>query len=450
MPIAAIPRYLGDHFEEASPALRFGMLLPFWTAREDQEKYIQERAAGKSREAGDYKESLQQGMDVAIAQWTAQKKLPGLWRKTTAFSPAAWKKIRALNASDIERMKALAQRQEILAQTRRDILRFDGISSAPFTTGLGNEHPLENGFAFLNPYGLPYLPGSGIKGVLRQSVRELARGEWGDTQGWSDEKVYTITVGKETVQLSIIDALFGLESGDGDTLHVRGALSFWDVIPQIRGHELLVEIMTPHQSHYYQQSSDRRAGESMSPHDSGLPNPITFLTVPPRSDFTFWMDCDTTRLQAIAPDLVQNGCWREVMQTALAHAFEWLGFGAKTAVGYGAMNRNVEMETRLAQKRQDAEKAALRAQMTPARQSIESFVEYMQARHTALLGKPTKIGAEYNSAKDLAETARNDASWTPEEKRDAAAAISEWLPKVVQVDIKEQRKKLKLSQIAPD
>ena len=35
-------------------------------------------------------------------------------------------------------------------------------------------------------------------------------------------------------------------------LHVRSALEFWDVIPQIAGDKLAVEIMTPHHSHYYQ------------------------------------------------------------------------------------------------------------------------------------------------------------------------------------------------------
>lgn len=30
MPIAAVPKYLGRNFKNASPALRFGMLLPLW------------------------------------------------------------------------------------------------------------------------------------------------------------------------------------------------------------------------------------------------------------------------------------------------------------------------------------------------------------------------------------------------------------------------------------
>ena len=277
MPIAAVPSYLGKDFKDASPGLRFGMFLPFWTDHSDQEKYVRDRARKGSTEAGSYRALLEQGVDTAIGQLADEKNFPKLWRKTSTFGSDAWKKIRTLTESDVQRMKALAQRQELLAQTCRDILRFDGVSIAPFTTGLGNEHPLENGFAFLNPYGLPYLPGSGIKGVLRQSARELSSGQWGDAQGWSRAQTYFLEAEKDQIALSSIDALFGLESSDGNTLHVRGALSFWDAVPQISGHELLVEIMTPHQSHYYQQKNDSKSGDIVSPHDSGQPNPITFF-----------------------------------------------------------------------------------------------------------------------------------------------------------------------------
>jgi CRISPR-associated protein Cmr6 len=240
-------------------------------------------------------------------------------------------------------MKALFDRQSALAETALNLLRLDAIAAAPFTTGLGNEHPLENGFAFLNPYGLPYLPGSGVKGVLRQAARELASGEWGERHGWSDERTYMLQVGKDRIPLSVIDVLFGLESGDGDTEHVRGALSFWDVIPQVAGDSLMVEIMTPHQSHYYQQ---KPAAGSTSPHDSGAPNPISFLTVPPGSAFTFHVVCNAAHLARLtqdrhdrAPDLLAEGDthWQILLKHAFLHAFDWLGFGAKTAVGYGAM-----------------------------------------------------------------------------------------------------------------
>ena len=85
-------------------------------------------------------------------------------------------------------------RQEALATPHQDggaLMTFEAQAIAPFTTGLGNEHPLENGFAFLSPYGVPYLPGSGVKGVLRQAARELVSGKWGEIAGWSAERSFT-------------------------------------------------------------------------------------------------------------------------------------------------------------------------------------------------------------------------------------------------------------------
>jgi CRISPR-associated protein Cmr6 len=355
MPIAAVPAYLGKDFKDASPALRFGMYLPIWTDRHDQERDVHDRAAKKSREGDEVRELLNQGMDHAInvLRDRRSRPLPGLWEKNDFGAKDAWRKVIALSRDDQECMDGLLKRQMALAATDPSphLLRLSTTAVAPFTTGLGNEHPLENGFAFLNPYGLPYLPGSGVKGVLRQAAKELASGEWGDGQGWSEQPRYRINVGTANepgwLELLMIDVLFGRETASGDKDHVRGALSFWDVIPQIEGDHLMVEIMTPHQSHYYQKDSKKGAGSS-TPHDSGQPNPISFLTLPPGSQFTFHIVCDVAhldRLTAIkgsgAPDLLAQGKthWKTLLDAAFQHAFTWLGFGAKTAVGYGAMER---------------------------------------------------------------------------------------------------------------
>jgi CRISPR-associated protein Cmr6 len=256
MSIAAVPTYLGNDFKDASPGMRFGMYLTLWEG----------------------------------AAWskTKDKPLDGAKR---------------LGDNDKKTMQALIARQERCFDAvalSENTLRLEAQSIAPFTTGLGNEHPLENGFAFLNPYGLPYLPGSGVKDVLRQAARELASGDWGDRHGWIKEKRYVLMEGKgekqrpildknkQPVMLSMADALFGLETDNGDTQHTRGALTFWDVIPQIKGDGLMVEIMTPHQKHYYQ--------DGQSPHDSGQPTPISFLTVPPGSGFAFHVQCDLEHL----------------------------------------------------------------------------------------------------------------------------------------------------------
>lgn len=320
MSIAAVPRYLGRDFKSASPGMRFGMYLQAW---EHDWQRVRKTADGMSN-------------------------------------------ITHLNASDQAATQAMLARQRMLADRAGDAhFMIEAQSIAPFSTGLGNEHPLENGFAFLHPHGLPYLAGSGVKGVLRQAARELCAGSWGDGHGWNDEPRYSIGDNR----FSMMDALFGAESADADSFHLRGALSFWDVIPQMD--KLAIDIMTPHQSHYLQGSE--------VPHDSGAPVPIPFLVIPPETSFVFNMVCDNHRLQRIAPGLEQD--WRKLVESALMHAFDWLGFGAKTAVGYGAMQedpaikmrRQVEEEARVAaeQARLDQEKQAEQiAAMPPAEQEL--------------------------------------------------------------------------------
>ena len=233
MPIAATPAYLGQDFSHASPGLRFGMYLPLWGINRRTRELLWSTA----------------DIDYAVRGQQREEREIKVENKTFALQQAC-----KLTPNDKATMAALAQRQSHTAQAAADVLTLDAIATAPFTTGLGNEHPLENGFAFLNPYGLPYLPGSGVKGVLRQAARELASGEWGASHGWSSEKTHLLErKGQPTIELSTIDVLFGLESANGGSEHVRGTLSFWDALPQIPGDSLAVDIMTPHQSHYYQQ-----------------------------------------------------------------------------------------------------------------------------------------------------------------------------------------------------
>ena len=406
MPIAAVPAYLGRDFKDASPGLRFGMFLPIWTERADQEADVRRRADAKSREGAEVADMLQRlGMDATIRnlQNRQQKPLAGLWNKNDFAAKQAWKQVTALGKKDKVLAASLLERQRHLAMRSGDesLLCLEALATAPFTTGLGNEHPLENGFAFLNPYGLPYLPGSGVKGVLRQAARELAAGEWGDRHGWCTDDNLVLRVGNTDLRFSTIDALFGLQSADGASQHLRGALTFWDVIPQIKGDSLTVDIMTPHQGHYYQQKPDKKTGGSTTPHDSGQPIPICFLTLPPGSGFTFHVQCDLAHLNRIAPELATEGRWKAMLEAAFAHAFLWLGFGAKTSVGYGAMQEDPKAGAREAARQQaqaeatrraqkEAEREAALAQMSPLDREIREFLDARQDKNqpdlSALIG----------------------------------------------------------------
>ena len=291
--IAAIPSYIDSAaatpFADAAPGHRFMGYLrntqgaggELFAAFKGKAKLIGNPAPGAERRAAN--EALKNENDAVLNE------------------------VCKLGESAKKQIEAIRQRQQILtSEYGTNVFTVKTQSTAPFATGLGNEHPIENGFAFLTPYGLPYLAGSGVKGILRRAMQELRDDR---KAGFTGEA---------------IDALFGPEEVDKPEDAKRGALDFWDVFPKPFADKLVVEIMTPHFGSYYQGKS--------TPHDSGAPIPVSFLAVPAKSGFDFHVVCHPTRL----PESLQN-TWRDLLQKAFDHAFEWVGFGAKTSVGYGAM-----------------------------------------------------------------------------------------------------------------
>lgn len=215
------------------------------------------------------------------------------------------------STASTEQLNGILSRQTLTAKNLGDaVFSLPAESLSPFMTGTGMEHPLENGFAFLAPYGLPYLPGSGVKGVLRRTAEYLRDLEFGESDcGWNQPA---------------IDILFGPEPVGDEDGH-RGALVFWDVYIQPKDYKLGMDILTPHYTEYYK-------GET-TPHDSGQPVPVPFLVVPPEAKFQFHIQCNTEYI--VDENIKKN--WRNLVKGLLEHCFDWLGFGAKTASGYGQL-----------------------------------------------------------------------------------------------------------------
>lgn len=170
-----------------------------------------------------------------------------------------------------------------------------------FVTGLGREHPVENGFAWHHTLGVPYLPGSSVKGIVRA---------WAGT--WIEEA-------KENVK-----RIFGPE-GEREEKRV-GSVIFFDALP-IAPVKLEADVMTPHYLEYYQQDNPEKP-----PGDWYDPVPIPFLTVALGQTFLF----------ALAPRRPSDEQSRDDCRQAvewLAEALAAIGAGAKTAVGYGRFVR---------------------------------------------------------------------------------------------------------------
>lgn len=326
--IAAVPAYIpvtnAQTIEQAAPGHRFQGYFRNWQG-DGGEPFSQFK--GKARVIN----NPPPGPDRRKAN--AQLK---------AENDAVLNEVCKLPSSSITQIAAIRTRQQtLLAHYGSSGYHISATSTAPFATGLGNEHPIENGFAFLTPYGLPYLAGSGVKGILRRAMQELC----GD--------------GEDGFTPEAINALFGPENIDKPEDARRGALDFWDVFPNPAGGKLVVEIMTPHFGGYYQNGD--------TPHDSGAPIPVSFLAVPARSQFDFSVVCHSSRL----PEALQDQ-WRILLDRAFRHAFEWVGFGAKTSVGYGAMEKDLAAQKRHEEAHQAAQDAARKDQEKRAREEANS------------------------------------------------------------------------------
>ncbi|ACY13871.1 type III-B CRISPR module RAMP protein Cmr6 [Haliangium ochraceum] len=194
-----------------------------------------------------------------------------------------------------DRLDEFAGRRERLAQFHGGRTLYARTTSR-FVTGLGRAHPVENGFAWHHSLGTPYLPGSGIKGLVRA---------WAGRAQYSAED---------------IDALLGKAPGRNLAAEV-GRVIFLDAVPTVPP-QLEADVMTPHYGAYYQQTE--------APGDWLSPVPIVFLVAAAGLEFQFPVlpSARNSATAASDDDLETVIDWMQ-------HALRDVGAGAKTAVGYG-------------------------------------------------------------------------------------------------------------------
>lgn len=186
------------------------------------------------------------------------------------------------------------------------ILTIPAELSSPFITGLGSGHPTETGMILDRNLGIPYIPASSVKGVLRLACAiNIARKNESNEVDLEDKTLVKY---------------FGSES---DNNPKRGQLVILDVYPKaISG--LKVDIMNPHFQKYYD-------GTNKQPVETENPVPIKFLTVPKGTEFVFNL--------AFIPLKKEDKCDENELNDIITTAFETVGFGEKTSVGYGRFKR---------------------------------------------------------------------------------------------------------------
>jgi CRISPR-associated protein Cmr6 len=205
--------------------------------------------------------------------------------------------------------------------------------------GLGNEAVLETSLNLHRTYGVPFIPGSALKGLAASYARLMAGPDW--QQG---DPAYRVVFGdtKSAGYVTFFDALYIPAERQEDMPGEHAVRPDCPVHP---------DVITVHHPQYYQGKKDA------PPADWDSPNPISFLSASGRY-----------LIALAAPDLDNADAWLEKVFDLLEEALLICGVGARTSSGYGRMKR---------EKRLDAPET-LTAEDARDRQTVEGLLEKIQ------------------------------------------------------------------------
>lgn len=214
-----------------------------------------------------------------------------------------------LESSSVELVQKLRERQKAQLQQfdQQGIKGYcvDATVDWRLIVGLGGEHVQETNMTLHHIYGIPYIPGSAIKGVLRhwwlqvlQQDKDFLQQNPNFIKG--DNEIKESVALKDPNFLSI----FGSQEQ-------RGEVQFLDAYPEKV--QFATDIMNPHFGDYY--------GGDKPPTDHQRLVPINFLTIE-KTTFRFVF-------------LAKTQDPLDKIKQQFQNALEIKGVGAKTAVGYG-------------------------------------------------------------------------------------------------------------------
>ena len=184
--------------------------------------------------------------------------------------------------------------------------------------GLGSESVYETSITLHHIYGIPYIPGQAIKGVVRN---------WVIIEEFNQDE-------NEALKDKGFCLVFGSPENSKIGEH-KGNIIFFDAFPMYMNKEnIKVDIMNPHYGDYY--SGKKVNGDPVPPADYLNPNPIPFLTVE-GTKFQFILGIKEKNNVEIDDGKFRGQNILEVVEKYLKEALEEHGIGAKTAVGYGYM-----------------------------------------------------------------------------------------------------------------
>lgn len=165
--------------------------------------------------------------------------------------------------------------------------------------GIGQKGPLEVGLTLNHTWGVPYIPGSALKGIAAATAHKLLQ----DPAWLGPKDPSSSTEAGESYQ-----HMFGLVSQKGRVVfHDAWWIPAGDALP------LKPDVMTVHHADYYQKDAP--------PSDTDSPNPVSFVSV--TGSYLIALEGEFEWCNAAA-DILRIGA-------------EDLGVGAKTRAGYGRL-----------------------------------------------------------------------------------------------------------------
>jgi CRISPR-associated protein Cmr6 len=204
--------------------------------------------------------------------------------------------------------------------------KFEATTSWRLVIGLGASHPQKTSMTLHHIYGIPYIPGSAIKGVTGHwAVLKFADNNRKDNEKFEDvikriagalESGNDLNIEVDKITFKDLIEILG-------TQEKQGKVIFFDAYPvgEIR---LKIDIMNPHYPKYY--------SEGQPPTDWHSPMPIKFLSLE-NTTFRFYL---ATKVRDDFDKNLLNKA-RELLFEALSN----FGIGAKTSLGYGLFKNNL-------------------------------------------------------------------------------------------------------------
>jgi len=281
----------------------------------------------------------------------------GLWLSTkrralNGESPSLFEVAR----TNTDLMRAKQERWGDMVRTSNGIA-FTMNNIERLVAGLGASHVLETALTLDRNTGLPYLPGSTVKGLARAwglvEIASQLEVSLDDVYGVGKDEKRLLNVTAEMLISEPTETLFQSlqklravsEDAEAYIQWFRfifgwqgeaGAVCFVDAIyADERAPRYAADVMTPHYVNYYIENGGK------PPAEDDNPNPVSFITVDKDNTFAFGL---IPRLSAFT---TFDGEDREAkLTTALDTATDWLvkglsqmGVGSKTTAGYGFFSR---------------------------------------------------------------------------------------------------------------